>query len=130
MSKTAYNLTLSLPPSVNGYWGLRIIQSSKTKKNIPVKYLTHKAREYRDSMENQILKQHPNFHPLHGPLQAAIVIHPATRRKEDIDNRLKPLFDALQGVLFADDEQIKTLRVEMSEPESPGYIHLILMEKS
>jgi len=129
MSNEAYNLTLPLPPSINNYWGLRLGVSSVKKKQIPMKYVTHAAKDYRSTVENIILKEYPNFHPLEGDLQIAVLIHPANRRKEDIDNRLKPLLDALQGVLYEDDAQIKTLRAELLDPEPSGCILVTLMEK-
>ena len=46
-------------------------------------------------------------------LEAQIVLHAPTRRKYDIDNRIKPLLDALESAgVFENDEQIDKLAVQ------------------
>lgn len=51
--------------------------------------------------------------PLAGDVAVAIVLHPrqtakgaASKTRIDIDNPIKPLLDALQGVAFANDRQV------------------------
>ena len=48
-----------------------------------------------------------------GRLRVTIELHAPTKRKYDIDNRVKVLLDALQASRFiCDDEQIDSLHVE------------------
>lgn len=55
------------------------------------------------------------LHPLAGELVAEIEIGLASRRRFDLDNRLKALFDALaEGGVIEDDSQISVIRARKS----------------
>lgn len=128
------NITLPMPPSINRYWGLQTM-ISKAGKTIPIRYVTYKAKEYKSKLEDIILKAYPNFGPwMIGDgtvkLQVIIRVYPATRREEDVDNRIKPLLDALEGVIYENDNQIKYLNVTLMEPMSPGNVSLHVKTKS
>lgn len=52
--------------------------------------------------------------PLDGPLGVEVLLY-RPRRIGDLDNRLKPLLDALNGLAWHDDAQIARLLVERHE---------------
>jgi crossover junction endodeoxyribonuclease RusA len=63
-------------------------------------------------------------------LEMKVVIFPRDRRKQDIDNRIKALWDALGDAgVFDDDEQIDILHIERGEIKKGGgvlvYIDII-----
>lgn len=59
------------------------------------------------------------------PLTVKMKIVPPDRRRRDIDNICKTLFDALTlAGLWTDDKLIKHLTVEVAEPAKPGHVEL------
>lgn len=65
--------------------------------------------------------------PATGDVSLSIKLHPkltktgaASRTLIDLDNALKVAFDALQGVLYVDDKQVKKLTAEVGEPVDGG----------
>lgn len=65
--------------------------------------------------------------PASGDVSLTVKLHPkltktgvASRTLIDLDNALKVVFDALQGVLYVNDRQIKKLRAEVGEPVDGG----------
>jgi crossover junction endodeoxyribonuclease RusA len=54
-------------------------------------------------------------------LEMKVVLYPRDKRKQDIDNRIKALWDALGDAgVFNDDEQIDVLIVERGEIKKGG----------
>ena len=54
-------------------------------------------------------------------LEMKVIIYPRDRRKQDIDNRIKALWDALGDAgVFDDDEQIDILLIERGEIKKNG----------
>lgn len=54
-------------------------------------------------------------------LEMKVVLYPRDRRKQDIDNRIKALWDALGDAgVFDDDEQIDVLHIERGEIKKGG----------
>jgi crossover junction endodeoxyribonuclease RusA len=91
-------LNLPYPPSVNTYWGFKGSRRFLTKKANDFKLIVNlsskRARFGADKVSIEIL--------LHAP----------DRRRRDIDNICKPIFDALQAAgVFDDDSQVDQLMV-------------------
>lgn len=57
--------------------------------------------------------------PLDALYAVTLVVVPADKRRRDADNFAKLALDACNGVLFADDSQVRDLRVLVSEPDEP-----------
>jgi crossover junction endodeoxyribonuclease RusA len=74
--------------------------------------LSKKYREYISDVQRLV----GPVEPILGRLELIILLHAPTRRKYDIDNRIKPLLDAMERAgVFADDEQIDKITVERGE---------------
>lgn len=65
--------------------------------------------------------------PAEGDVSLTVKLHPkltktgaASRTLIDLDNALKVVFDALQGVLYVNDKQVKKLTAEVGEPVDGG----------
>jgi crossover junction endodeoxyribonuclease RusA len=93
---------LPYPPSVNHYYG----------RNNRRTFINDRGKAYRQLIYctlHQCIGKEGNWdgEPLNGDLKVQITIFPPDKRKRDMDNTKKALFDALQHAgLFEDDNQI------------------------
>ena len=91
-------LVLPLPPSANRMW--RAV-GGKVK-------VSEEGREYRDKAELALAMQRAE--KLEGPVGLHIYVYFPNQRG-DLDNRIKPLLDVLQGKTFKNDSQVHHLVV-------------------
>ena len=110
-------LFLPMPPTVNHYW-------ARAKNG--AMYLTPKARAYKTQVLTRVAdrrivrKEKLNF-TNNERLAVKITLHFDTKAKNDLDNRLKGLLDALTSVnVWGDDSQIDKLIVERGEVRKGG----------
>lgn len=113
MPKTTPNpasctVRLPFPPSVNSAWrvfGNRLIISKS-------------GRDYRETIAALVAEMEQQ--PFTGPLTVELWLVPKTRRKYDVDNFTKTLFDSLTKANFwEDDEQVYELIIhKYPRPES------------
>ena len=103
-------IDLPLPPSVNHYWG----QSGVCK------YLSKDARDFRLLVQLACKFQHvPNYGDAR--LSIIVIIHAKNYNRQDLDNRIKPLFDALTHAgVYDDDSQIDCFMVKRGEVMRDG----------
>jgi crossover junction endodeoxyribonuclease RusA len=112
-------LDLPLPPSVNHYWGQHGHRRYVSKAGVAFKaQVSDYVIEYRVPKLGM------------ARLAMTVVLFPKDRRKQDIDNRIKALWDALADAgVFDNDEQIDTLFIERGEIKKDGgcrvYIDII-----
>ena len=104
---------LPFPPSSNTYYrSIRIGKSCRV-------LLSKRGREYKEEVKDILSTKHKQFgFPLEGRLFVGIRLHAPNRRKYDIDNRIKPLLDALSvpfGCVYNDDECVDRLLVTRHE---------------
>lgn len=98
-------LFLPYPPSVNNYWGF-----SQSRRFLTAKAKAFKSEVYYKVIQSKITKFGKSY------IRIAVELYPPDKRKRDIDNPLKPLFDSLVASgLFDDDSQIKELIVVCKE---------------
>ncbi len=91
MKKTHVLLTLPVPPSANRYW--RSAQGRV--------YVSQEAQDYKRLV--RLLAS--EVEPFEGDVAVSINIYRA-RKSGDTDNFLKVTFDALKGIVYADDSAV------------------------
>ncbi|WP_426111010.1 RusA family crossover junction endodeoxyribonuclease [Massilia sp. PWRC2] len=110
-------LTLPMPPTINTAYG-------HTKGRM---YIKHAGRAYRLAVAEIVAAAgHPK---LTGRLALFVAVHPATRAKQDLDNRSKALQDALTHAgVWLDDEQIDSLHLVRREVVKGGMVKIVITE--
>lgn len=111
-------IKLPFPPSVNAYW--RYTKLPKMKVAMPM--ISKEGRAYQKTILDIVFS-----HRLIGTfpdemVDVKITLFPKDRRRRDIDNYTKCLFDSLSKAKFwGDDKQVGRLTIEKSETKG-GYI--------
>lgn len=112
-------LNLPLPPSVNHYWGTHGHRRFVSKAGVAFKEaVSDYVAEYKVPKLGT------------ARLEFQVTLYPKDRRKQDIDNRIKALWDALADAgVFDNDEQIDVLIVNRGEIKKGGgclvYINVL-----
>jgi crossover junction endodeoxyribonuclease RusA len=112
---------LPLPPSINHYWG----QSGHRR------YVSKAGVAFKEKVAEYVIDYKV---PKLGTARIAmsVVLFPKDRRKQDIDNRIKALWDALADAgVFDNDEQIDTLFIERGEIKKGGgcRVYIDILDK-
>lgn len=108
-----------MPPTINHYYG----QSGKRK------FISDAGKKFRAKVQEIVAQA--GHATIEGRVMFAVSIHPSSKRKQDLDNRLKPLQDALTlAGVWIDDEQIDVLHVVRREVVKGGYVTVIITELS
>jgi len=117
-------LRLPYPPSVNHYWKTRSIKLGN--KYTRIVYISSKGIEFRRSVANVVIVN--RVKGFGGSLlRMEVKLYPPDRRRRDVDNVLKALFDSLQHAgVYNDDSQIKQLYIEMLEKREGGEVEITL----
>jgi crossover junction endodeoxyribonuclease RusA len=115
---SAITLTLRWPPTINHYY-------VRSKRGM---FIGPEGQAYRVHVIEKL--REAGARALEGPLRMSINAFPPDKRRRDLDNILKALWDALQrGGAFNDDSQIKSLRANMLEVEKPdGKVVVTIQE--
>lgn len=102
-------LELPYPPSINHYW----------RRVGPRTLISREGRRFRERVVAILAAL--QVRPLVGNLAVHVEVFPPDRRRRDIDNVQKALFDALEhGGAYADDSQIVKLTIEKGKPVEGG----------
>jgi crossover junction endodeoxyribonuclease RusA len=109
-------LNLPLPPSVNHYWGTHGHR----------RYVSKAGVLFKEQVSDYVIEYRvPKLGAAR--LEMKVVLFPKDRRKQDIDNRIKALWDALADAgVFDNDEQIDVLMVERGEIKKGGGCLVII----
>lgn len=108
------SLCLPFPPSTNTYW--RHLPGGKT-------LISEAGRKYRAFVQGVAL-----MHKLAGSfpnqrLRVILQLIPPDKRRRDIDNSCKALFDAFtHAKIWGDDEQVDTLHIIKRGDSKPGFV--------
>ena len=120
-------LKLPYPPSVNHYWGTRA--TYKNKHMIPQKYLTQKAKDYAKEVQQCVFVQ-KGQKAYNLPIEVKVGVYVPDKRKRDLDNILKGLFDSLtKASVYADDSLIEKLEVEKLGFKKGGEVQVKIQPK-
>ena len=109
-------LNLPLPPSVNSY---RTIFRGRMG-------ISKAGRDFKAQVSDYVVEYRvPKLGKAR--LEMKVIIYPRDRRKQDIDNRIKALWDALGDAgVFDDDEQIDILMIERGEIKKGGGVLVMI----
>ena len=111
------SLMLPYPPSANSYW-------YRSGKNI---FINKKGREYRRTVSALLAYWRIPTFPRDAKVKVTVIAHPPDRRKRDIDNILKCLFDSLErGGVFYDDNQVEEMEVTRGDVVSGGLVEVTI----
>lgn len=118
-------LTLKLPwpPSVNNYYG-----RTRTGRV----FIKKAGQEFRATVVDALADFSRNNEPLSERLQVWVEAYPPDRRRRDLDNLKKALFDALtHAEIYEDDCLIDDDRCVRCEPVKGGFVrvHIGIYEK-
>lgn len=111
------NLKMPYPPSVNNYWrrvGNRTIISKP-------------GREYKKEVAT-LCRKLISFDK-DKRLSVTILCCPPDKRRRDLDNVLKAIFDSLSGFAFEDDSQIDHIDISRGNPVKNGTIIISIQER-
>ncbi len=116
----AITLTLPYPPSVNRYY-----------RNVRGRTLiSAQGRAYRRMVADCVFLARAAKR-LEGRLVVQVEVQPPDRRRRDIDNLGKSLFDSLQHAgVYNDDSQIDDLRIVRLPPTTGGIVTVKIREIS
>lgn len=81
-------------------------------------YTPQATRDYEAKVRRAALAA--GVSPLVGRIRLTITIHSADRRRRDLDNMIKAIQDALNGVAYVDDSQIDQLQADRMMMGEPG----------
>ena len=111
-------LNLPLPPSVNHYWGQHGHR----------RYVSKAGVAFKEQVNAYVLEYKvPRLGTAR--LEFQVTLYPKDRRKQDIDNRIKALWDALaEAGVFDNDEQIDVLMVQRGAIKKGGGC-LVVIDK-
>ena len=106
-----FEMLLPWPPTTNHYWAHFLINGK------PRIGLSSKGLTYRKATVSAV----GAVRRLTGPLCLTVVLHPPTLARIDLDNRLKPLLDALTAAgVWADDSQVREIRARFGPVDRSG----------
>jgi len=103
-------LNLPLPPSINHYWGVHGHR----------RFVSKAGKLFKEQVSDYVAEYDvPKLGTAR--LEFQVTLYPKDRRKQDIDNRIKALWDALADAgVFDNDEQIDVLIVHRGEIKKGG----------
>lgn len=116
-----FEITLPFPPSVNSYWGQRVVKATKgpmVGRHIAVPFLTDKARQFREDALKLALGR--KCVSSGSAIAVHVMVYPPDKRARDLDNLSKGILDALvHAKILRDDADIWDLRFTRQSLSSP-----------
>ena len=119
--KTSYAFLIELDDNVPSY-------QANSKQSSHHRYKTDKLVTFQELVTltvSQLAKTFGKCFPFTDDIQLDIYITPKNRKHGDRVNMIKGIEDALQGVLFVNDRQIKSGEVVIEDPDEPRLLIII-----
>ena len=120
-------LKLPYPISSNRYWETRVIRVKATGKWTAMTYVSAEAKAYKEHVS--WLAKAAGVKLLDCSVAMGYVLHPkltvkgeASKTILDLSNAIKVTEDALNGIAYLDDKQVKEIRASIGEPVKDGAI--------
>lgn len=123
LNETYFEAILPFPVSVNNMYFLKNAGNGLV--------LTNEVRAYYNKIKIYIAEIWP-YQPIEKRVKVSVWFYENDRRRRDINNYTKTLFDALQGCVYADDKQIDETylkRCELNEEACVKVVIEIIEEK-
>jgi crossover junction endodeoxyribonuclease RusA len=105
-------LTLPYPVSANRYW--RTVVNKKTLRAMT--FVSEEAKSFKSEV-GWTAKAQGLRTPLKGPVELVVKLIPKNGVCMDLDNALKVTIDALKGIAYVDDSQVRRIDAERCEPD-------------
>lgn len=108
-------LKLPIPPTINHYY-------FRTKRGM---IIGKRGKEFRRITQEEMQIFYPRHEEITGPVSVKVFFTPPDRRRRDLDNLGKCLWDSLEKAgVYKDDSQIMEIYMLKKAPEKPGYIEV------
>lgn len=112
-------LELPVPISENQY--------RRTVKGMGFPIISAAGRKYKENLKMMVRQRGINM--IRGDVSVTVVYYPPDRRRRDIDNIFKCLFDAItEAKLIEDDSCIRRLTAEKMDPVAPAGLVWLRIE--
>lgn len=113
---------------MNHYWHSRVLRQKDTGREIVAVYTSADGKAYQEEMRGRLLELQAWYGSPH-PLSLRVLLCFENERAHDLDNRVKPLQDALKhGNVYVDDKQVKRLEVREGPLTTPAVCFVWLEE--
>lgn len=110
-------LVLPYPPSMNRMWATHAPKGWTR----AVTYLTPEAKAYKHEV-GWLAKQAGFREPTSKPIALRLTLVPKNGVVMDLSNCLKVAEDALQGIVYVNDRQVKSIALAYGEPDGKGSL--------
>lgn len=116
-------LTLPFPPTVNSYYRAPDKGALKGKHLI-----SESGRKFKKNVYAAVVTQYGGIpKPVTVDVEVNITLYPPDRRRRDLDNYNKALFDALTNArVWADDSQVKRMQIEWGHVVKQGKVDMTI----
>ena len=123
-------LVLPWPPSVNDYWGSRVVPGRKGRKAFVQRFVSRNGKRFQGEVKSLMTERFgETIRPVRTRLGVFAVLHPPTRGVYDLGNFDKAMMDALTAVgVWADDSQIDDQRFVRGAVVPGGRVELTIWE--
>lgn len=117
-----------MPPSMNDYWHQRVVFDKTTKRPLCIRYTSEKAKAYQEAVRSFMLDRKAWYRSEH-QLEMRVLLCFKDTRLNDLDNRIKPLQDALAHAhVFENDLQVRHIEVRQGPNLTPAIAYVTLVE--
>lgn len=79
------------------------------------KYITTKGRKYKEDLHCIFIEYMKDKEIIKGKVKVIMKFSFSNKRKNDLDNFIKPLLDCMSGIIFEDDRQVYQLEVSKED---------------